>query len=219
VTPRPVGGRGRQLAVAVRPTLRGVRWELPATAGSLVVLLLFWKHAELESPASGLWLVRGSALLLTLGALALLDDPAARQVAAVPLPLAWRSTIRLTSFVTIVFVPVIWLAAWANLSVTGLLLETSTIVAASCAASLAMTRASEHSEPSTIVSIGLLPLPGVLALLPRSAALLVPPGGQWTAAHQRWAVLCTLAAVALALALRDPAARMSIPRGRPSPSA
>jgi hypothetical protein len=196
-----------QLAALVPPIVRAVRWDVPASACALVIGLLLWKHTRLQSPASALWLVRGAALLLTLGALPLLDDPAARQVAAVPLPLAMRSAIRLAGFVPLVFAPVTALALWSQLPVRGLLLETSTIVLLSCAASVVITRSTDHSEPSTLVSLGLLPLPAVLVLLPQSTALVVPEGEQWVSAHQRWAGLLALGIVALTFALRDPAAR------------
>jgi fluoroquinolone transport system permease protein len=210
--------RSGQLTALVGATLRAVRWDVTATAGGLVVGLLLWKHAQLQQPASALWLVRGTALLLTLGALPLLDDAAARQVAAVPLPLAWRSAIRLAGFVALVFVPVSALAAGSGLPVAGLLLETAAIVLLSCAASLLMTRLTEHPEPSTIVSLGLLPLPGVLTLLPASVAMLVPEGPEWNAAHQRWAALVAIGVVVLALSLRDPSARAPGRRSRRSPA-
>jgi hypothetical protein len=212
-----VTGRSGQLAALVGATLRAVRWDIPATAGALVVGLLLWKHAQLESPASALWIVRGVALVLTLGVLPLLDDAAARQVAAVPIPLVWRTALRLTGGVTLVFVPVTALGVWSDLPVRGLLLETAAIVLLSGAASLLLARSTDHSEPSTIVSVGLLPLPWVLTMLPESAALLVPLGPAWSAAHQRWAILLAVGVVALALALRDPAARLPGRRGRRTP--
>jgi hypothetical protein len=206
-------GRRRLLVVLAAPTLRAVRWDVPATAAALVVGLLVWKHGLLQSTEQALWLVRTVALLLTVGALPLLDDPAARQVAAVPVPLAWRSAIRLAAFLALVFAPVSALAAWSHLPVGGLLLETSAVVALSCAVSALTTRSTEHSEPSMVVSLGLLPLPAVLTLLPPSAALLVPEGAMWEPAHRRWAVLLAVGLVALVLALRDPAARF-LRRGR-----
>jgi fluoroquinolone transport system permease protein len=210
--------RGDQMVALVGATLRAVRWDVTASAGGLVVGLLLWKHAQLQQPASALWLVRGTALLLTLGALPLLDDAAARQIAAVPLTLAWRSAIRLAGFVALVFAPVSALAAWSDLPVGSLLLESAAIVLLSSAASLLMTRSTEHSEPSTIVSLGLLPLPGVLTLLPPSFAMLVPEGPDWGAAHQRWAALVAIGVVVLALSLRDPSARAPGRRGRRSPA-
>ena len=204
---------GRQMAALLGPTLRAVRWAVPATAGALTVLLLTWKHAQLESPESALTVVRGAALLLTLGALPLLDDPAARQVAALPVSLAVRCAIRLTGFVVLVFLPVTALAAWSSLPVGPVLLETSAVVALACAASILITRSTDHSEPSSIVSVALLPLPLVLGMLPAAAALVVPQGAQWTPAHQRWGVLLAVGLAALVLALRDPAAKVIVPRG------
>jgi hypothetical protein len=209
-----VSRRSGQLLALVGPTLRAVRWEVPASAVTLLIVVLFWKHMELRSPVSALWVVRGGALLLTLGALPLLDDPAARQVAAVPLPFAWRSAIRLAGLFVMVFAPVAALAAWSHLPIGGLLLETAAVVALSCAASVLMTRSTEHSESSTVVSFGLFPLPAVLTLLPPSAALLVQQGEQWDSAHRRWAVLLALGLGTLVLALRDPAARGVLRRGR-----
>jgi hypothetical protein len=197
-----------QLAALLRPTLRAVRWDVPASAGALTALLFVWKHQQLQSPDSALTVVRVCALLLTLGALPLLDDPAARQVAALPVSLAVRCAIRLAGFVVLVFLPVTALAAWSSLPMGALLLETSSIVALACAASIVMTRSTDHSEPSSIVSVALLPLPLVLGMLPAAAALVVPQGPQWTPAHQRWSVLLAVGIVTLTLALRDPAARM-----------
>lgn len=114
---------GRQSAALLGPTLRAIRWAVPATAGALTLLLLTWKHEQLQSPDSALTLVRAGALLLTIGALPLLDDPSARQVAAVPVSLAARCAIRLAGFVVLVFLRVTALAAWSSLPVGALLLE------------------------------------------------------------------------------------------------
>lgn len=211
--------RRGQLAALSGASVRAVRWDIPATTGALVVGLLLWKHAQLESPASAVWIVRGVALLLTLGVLPLLDDASARQVAAVPVPLVWRSAVRLAGGVAIVFVPVTALGVWSDLPVRGLLLETAAIVLLSSAASLLLARSTDHSEPSTIVSVGLLPVPWALTMLPESAALLVPLGPAWSDAHQRWAVLVAVGAVGLMIALRDPAAPLPGRRGRRTPLA
>jgi hypothetical protein len=208
-----------QVAALLGPTLRAIRWEMTATAGALTLLLLTWKHEQLESPTTAVSLVRGAALLLAIGALPLLDDPAARQVAAVPVSLAVRCAIRLVGFLVLVFLPVAALAAWSSLPVGALLLETSAVVALACAASIMMTRSTEHSEPSNIVSVALLPLPLVLGMLPAAVALVVPQGPQWTPAHQRWSVLFAVGIATLAFALRDPAARIfgRSERGRSGP--
>jgi hypothetical protein len=203
---------GRQLVTLLGPTLRAIRWEVSATAGALTVLLLTWKHEQLQSPGSGLALVRAAALLLILGALPLLDDPAARQVAALPVPLAVRCAIRLAGFAVLVFAPVAALAASSNLPIGALMVETTAIVALACSASIVLTRATDHSEPSSIVSVALLPLPAVLGMLPAAVALVVPQGPQWTGAHQRWSILAAVGLAALAFALRDPASKVVVAR-------
>ncbi|MEP7054907.1 MAG: hypothetical protein ABI912_06635 [Actinomycetota bacterium] len=175
---------------------------------TVTAALLAWKHRPLQSEPSALWLVRGAALLLTVGALPILDDPAARQIAAVPLSLARRSAIRLTAIAGIVFVPVSALAAWSSVSVGDVLIETTAIVSIACSASMLFIKSWDLPEPSMIVSVAFLPLSLLLLRLPTPLALLVGPGPAWNPAHQRWSVVLCLGVWALSLALRDPAATM-----------
>lgn len=205
--------RGRQLASLTPLVFRATRWAASASGIALVGGLWIWRHLDGWGPSADLAAVRVTALLLALSVLPMLDDPASRQVAAVPLPWAWRQSMRLVPAGAFVLAPVAALARWLDLPVTGLLVEAATVFVATAGVSSLLTRR-DHSVPSTAVTIATLPLPGFLLMLPPGAGLVVPEGSTWAAAHARWTYVLVVGAVALAVSLRDPTARSVGPARR-----
>lgn len=199
-----------QLVAVAGPTVRAIRWTQPALTLGIALGLVLWRADTLNTPTTAVWTVRAAALVVIAGALAVLDDPAAPQVAAVPLPLSWRTAPRILVALTLVTVPVAALAGHSHLPLDGLILEAGAVLALAAAGCLLLARAG-ILEPSMPVGVGLLLAPAALFLLPDRMTLLAAPGPIWAQSHARWAWLFGLGIITLALALRDPA--------RPCPTA
>lgn len=206
-----------ELAAAAGPTTRAIRFTQPALMLTIALALVLWQADTLQTPATAVWTVRGAALVLIAGALTAFDDPSGLQVAAAPLPLSWRVAPRILFALAVVSIPLVVLAALAQLPIDSLALEAGALLALATGTCLMLSRRGVH-EPSTAVGTALLLVPPALLLLPERAALLVPPGPLWGPAHERWAILLAAGALLLALSLRDPA-RPAIPRmaQRPAP--
>ena len=137
----------------VAATARAVRWTVPLAAFGLVVVLLVWRRLDLATESGALGLSRVIGVLLVVGVLPLLDDPAARQVAAVPLPLWVREAPRLITMVVLVLVPVWVLALETGLPTAAVLLETGCILALATGAASAAA-ASDRSGGALHLGLG-----------------------------------------------------------------
>ena len=185
---------------------RAVRWE-PALAGcAAAVALLVWRH---DTPAP-LALLRGLSLVVVLGVLFVLDDPAARIVEATPV--AWRYRLTLRVVVALVIAGPTFLALGAVLAPAvgigaGVGVEVATVLAIGLAGAAIAFRYWAVDEPGLATAPIVLGFVGALALVPPRWTLIVVPGPQWPAAHVRWAGVLLAAAVLVVLASRDPAAR------------
>ena len=179
---------------------------MPLTAVSLALAVAVWKRSSLATPEGALGTVRAMALILVVGSLALLDDPSARQVSAVPLPLAWRALLRLAGAGILALGPVFGIGVWTGPAMPGVLVEAATVLVWACCGCLALDRTVGQLEPSFQVSAGVLLVAPALLALPASAALLVPLGPAWHAAHVRWLLLLAAGVLATTYLLRDPAA-------------
>ena len=185
-------------------TARAIRWTQPAVMAGIALLLVLWRADTLSAPATAVWTVRAAARVLVAGVLAVYDDAAAAQVAALPVPLSRRTGPRILFASTIVTVPVGALAWFARLPVGAILLEAAALLALVTAACLLLAQAGVL-EPSMTAGIGLLLAPAAMYLLPERAALLVAPGPNWAQAHERWAFLLALGTLTVVVAVRDPA--------------
>ena len=199
-----------ELAAAAGPIARGIRLTQPALTLGIALVLVLWQADTLDAPATAVWTVRAAALVIIAGALAAFDDPAAPQIAAVPVALSWRAAPRILFAVVVVTIPVAALASLAHLPVGAMVLEAGALLAVATGACLLLA-GTGILEPSTPVAVGLLMAPAALVLLPDELALLVPPGPDWGEAHGRWAILLGLGILTAILALSDPA--RPTPRG------
>ena len=193
-----------ELVAVAGPTARAIRWTQPALTLSIALGLVLWRADTLNTPAMAVWTVRAAALVVIAGALAVFDDPAAPQVAAVPLPLSWRSAPRFLVALTLVTVPVAALAGHSHLPVGALILEAGAVLTLAAAGCLLLARAG-ILEPSMPAGVGLLLVPAALFLLPDRMTLLAAPGPIWAQSHARWAWLLGFGITTVAVALRDPA--------------
>jgi hypothetical protein len=191
-------------------TARTIRWTQPAVLTGIALILILWQADTLDTPATAVWTVRAAGLIFIAGSLSAFDDPAAPQIAAVPVPLSRRAAPRIAFAVVFVTVPVAALAGLANLPVGAMVLEAGALLALATGACLVLARTG-ILEPSTPVAVGLLLAPAALVLLPEKLALLVPPGPDWDQAHGRWAILLGVGILTSVVALRDPA--RPAPRG------
>lgn len=185
--------------------------------------LVAWQWGRLEGqPLRGLELTRIALLVLVAGSLTMLDDPSRTVAEAVPVELRWRVGERVAAMLGWL-VPAGGLVAWLVVgrvglgpdglgpAQPGLLVEAATVLVLGVAVVLLMQRRFAIDEPGQYAAPVLLMLP--LALLLADAVtggrwpLLVPPGPQWDAAHERWAALLVLGTLAVGVLTRDPAAR------------
>lgn len=209
--------RRTQLGLLLRPTLRALRWQ-PLPAGVVLsCLLLWWKEPGSAAPATVLWEVRAVALLLAAGVAGALDDPTRATVSAVPAPLRFRSGVRLLLLVLPVAVSWGVLVVWVDARVGGALpalaltVEAAAVTGVVLAVCAVLARWPGLPEPGVAAGPLLAGFAFGVPALPRWTALAVPRGPGWEVAHLRWSVLLLAALAALAVAVRDPAARL---RGR-----
>jgi hypothetical protein len=191
----------------VAATCRAVRWAVPLVAFALAGAVLLWRRADLADPESALVVVRVVGVLLVVGVLPLVDDPTARQVESVPLPLWAREAPRLTAMAVLVLGPVWALALAVDLPSAALLVEAGSTLALATGAALLVRRATDQVEPSAMVAVGVLVLTAAIYLMPARWALYVGPGTSWADAHLRWAGLLAIGVAGVAAAVRDPAER------------
>ena len=212
--------RGRQVRQLAPALLRSVRWQPVAVAAVGAAALLGVRRDHLAEPSEALVLLRLVGLLLAVGLAFALDDPCRLTVAGAPTPRWWRVAVQV--LVALVPAGVVWLAvlgwatqrAGADLPVAALSLEAATLAALSLAGAAGLAGATGLPDPGAVVGPVLL-VGGLLAAgLPEPVALLVAPGPDWRAGHERWAVLLVAGLAVLALAVRDPASRRWLrPRG------
>ena len=208
--------RGR-LSVAAELTRSGalrraVRWE-PAAVGCVAgAALLAWRH-DAAAPVD---VLRGVSLVVVLGLLFVLDDQAARTVAAVPVMWRHRLALRLLVALAIAgpaFVVLCGVLMPGASTGSGAGLEVATLLCVGMAAAAVAFRYFGVDEPGLVAGPVTLGVVGLLAFVPTRWALLVTPGPDWAAAHLRWAGLLVVAAALLLVASRDPGARRRAVRG------
>src|SRR6266542_1434760 len=94
VTPAALRGRVLRELVLAGALPRTTRWP-PVLAGWLMAAgLLAWKAGDVRDAAGAVTVLRVVAVLLATSVVALADDAAENQLAAAPVPLAWRYGVR-----------------------------------------------------------------------------------------------------------------------------
>jgi fluoroquinolone transport system permease protein len=216
--------RLRQIDLLLLQKVRLVRWR-PMLGGAAVGLFILFQSSDAWATGSmsPIRPMRLAAVALCIGAVFLLDDPAAVTVASVPVPLPYRRGLRL-----LVGAPIV-AAAWVGYSVyvvvhttnllhgdtEGLLpfwaltIEMAAMMMTALAIAAAATRWVSEGLGGVAAGPTILALFGAAAFLPYRWTLF--PGSvddpQWSAAHVRWAVIFVLATVLFLHFSRDPAAR------------
>ncbi|MEU9284229.1 ABC transporter [Streptomyces sp. NPDC048275] len=201
-----------------RPVWRTLPRRALAAGAALGLLLTAAPRLSSATPDTGLGLglLRAAALAFGLGLAFLLDDPARHTTAVVPTRRPVRTGLRVALAVPLA--ALWWTAALllvpqeARPPVGAVTLEAAAIAVLALAGAALAVRCTDAAEPGIAVSAGLLG--GALAaalLLPDRWALVVPVGDPlWDGAHERWAGILAVAAVAGAAAWAEPVRRIRL---------
>ncbi|MHA5052318.1 ABC transporter [Streptomyces sp. SD15] len=206
----------------IRALLHPVWRSLPrrALASGAVLGLLFagapWLLSVSRDSWPGLNILRAAALAFGLGLAFLLDDPARHTTAVVPTRRPVRTGLRVALAVPLA--ALWWTAALllvpeeARPPVGAVTLEAAAIAVLALAGAALAVRCTDAAEPGIAVAAGLLGGgPAAALLLPDRWALVVPVGDpRWDGAHERWAGILVVAAVAGAAAWAEPVRRMRL---------
>ncbi|MEV4509466.1 hypothetical protein AB0K00_10965 [Dactylosporangium sp. NPDC049525] len=209
----------------VRPTLRAIRWTplLGAMAAGLAIVTVPAVMTVTLSADNLAVLLRLGLACAAVGLAFLFDDPAKPTTATAPLP-AWHG-VAVRTVAAAAAMTGWWAAAVAitvagaeegtadPLPLPGLGLEAAAVGAVAVAAAVVAWRLTRRGIASPAAAPTVLVVVAVLAIAPRWAAVFVLVASpDWTAAHQRLAVvLAVCLATAAAAALPRP------PRRRPAP--
>ncbi|WP_326722190.1 ABC transporter [Streptomyces sp. NBC_00243] len=203
----------------IRALLHPVWRSLPRRAlavGAVLGLLIAgapWLLSVSRDSWPGLNILRAAALAFGLGLAFLLDDPARHTTAAVPTRRPVRVGIRVAFAVP--FAALWWTAALLLVPegvrppVGAVTLEAAAVASLALAGAAVAVRFTESAEPGIGVSAGLLGGGlGAALLLPDRWALVVAVNDpRWDGAHERWAGILVVAAVAGAVAWAEPLRR------------
>jgi hypothetical protein len=198
--------------VLVRPTVRAVTWAPVlggTTAGIAVMVAAVLLEDDLGAPTLAN-LVRLAAVCTAVGAAFLLDDPAARTIRTVPVPLMVRTFVRVA-----VALPVLG-GGWAvaavvadrdsdGLPLAGLALEAAAIGAVTLAVAAARLYAGDGSDnPAGPLAAGAVLVIAVMAVfLNRPVVWFAAPDDPgWGVAHRWWAAVLAAAVVLIAVICR-----------------
>ncbi|MFJ8542961.1 ABC transporter [Streptomyces sp. NPDC093586] len=200
------------------PVWRTLPWRALGSAGALGLLIAGTPRLAGAEPASwqSLALLRGVALIGALGLVFLLDDRARHLTTPVPVRRPLRQALR----VALVAPPAaLWWTAVLLLVPSGtrppagdITLEAGAMGVLALAGAAAAVRLTDEPRPGPAVAATLLVVAVLAPLLsPEDWALfVVPDDPRWPAAHDRWAVLLAVVAVAGAMCGPEPLGR----RGR-----
>lgn len=217
--PRPAPpSRSRTVITAlVRPVWNSLPWRALAAAGGLGLLAAASTRLPGQAPdtGTGLALLRLTALAGGLGLAFLLDDPARRTTAALPVGRPVRAWLRL-ALVAPLLVP--WWAAALLLVPAGARPPAGPVTleaAGTAGAALALAAAWVRFRGEPVPGRGAAALLGWLAIAalvpPRRWSLLVTPGDpNWAATHRWWAALLAAALAAWAACAPEPLRRRSV---------
>lgn len=212
--------RTHQAVALRRATVRSVRWPPALVAVIFVAGLIAWKRDALDSPDSGLLLLRIAASLLALGAVFVLEDDAAVSVASSPTPLWWRRALRCgvaAAFVVPAWVGVLGYAharrptlPWERLS-----LELAVLITVGLAVAGVVSRRLDVLDSGMTAALTVLGFAMACAYLPPPFALFTSPASpSWEPSTMRWVGALIAAVAVLAVTTRDPARALRRSRAR-----
>lgn len=197
---------------------RLLNWWPVAAALVAVVVVVGWKWSLLDELPAALWLLRGIAVLLVLGCVFLYDDPSWVLADASPTTRRERVGPRIVVVMTTTVLTMLLLLAVirgrapvGSLSMSlavGMFIEFLTLGLIGTALAVSLRRWLGYAEPGQFAAAGLAMFLVSLSMIQQRWPLLAAPGPEWTDAHRRWLALAVVAGCVIAVALRDPAARL-----------
>jgi hypothetical protein len=207
----PAASRGRVLReLVLAGTLpRTTRWP-PVLAGWLMAAaVLTWKAGDVRDAGGAVILLRVVAVLLATSVVALADDAAANQLAAVPVQLAWRYGARCGLAVLAVAIPWAGALLWVRPGdlAAALSLECAALTTFALAVAGSVARWSGARDASVAAGPAVFAAAILASVLPSNWALYAAPGDGWAATHLRWASVLAGALALLVPTVRDPAQR------------
>jgi hypothetical protein len=209
VTPAAYRGRVLRELVLAGALPRTTRWP-PVLAGWLMAAgVLAWKADDVRDAGGEVTLLRVVAVLLATSVVALSDDAAANQLAAVPVQRAWRYGVRCGLAALAVAVPWAGALLWARPGglAAALSLECAALTAFALAVAGGVARWSGARDASVVAGPAVFGAAILALVLPNGWALYAMPGDGWAAAHLRWACVLAGALALLVPAVCDPAQR------------
>lgn len=196
------------LRAAVLPLRHSMLPAVLVAAVLLPVATFDWLDSE-----RALVVLRWLGVLLTVGWLSAVDDPAGEVVAASPYPRALRTFARVLLAGVLVVPAWAWAALLVHLRqpffpILSVSLEALALAVAGIAVATGLRAWRDVHLPAQLASLGVLAFFALAAGLPRRYALQVDQtwGPPWTATHLRWIAVLLLGLAVVAVALRDPLA-------------
>jgi len=197
----------------IGPTARAMRWAPTVAAAGLALAIVAVPVVVAERLTADqlATLLRLAAAAVAVGVAFLLDDPAARSLATVPIPRLVRHAVR--AGLAVGAAAIVWSAALAvpylgptpTPSPAALTLEATALVTVALGLAAAGGRVGSDGNAGVLAAPALLLLLAIVWLAPPRVALVVAPADpQWASAHRRWAALLVLGVVAFVWASRDP---------------
>ncbi|MDT6985258.1 ABC transporter [Streptomyces lusitanus] len=223
--------RGVLAVQLIRPVARAVPWRALVAGGvpGLLAAALPRLAGDDVTPWAGVTALRAAALCGALGAAFLLDDPARRTTAAVPVRRALRHALRYALLVPLA--AAWWTAALllvpqeARPPAGDVTLEAATALALALAGASFAVRRRGSGRPGQAVAAALV-VAAVLAPLlspPHWALFTVPDDPRWADGHGHWTLLLCAALLAVAVCCAEPVRRRTLrtlrsPSGTSGPS-
>lgn len=216
-----------QIELLLTQKFRLVRWK-PTLGGAFVGFFILYQSSDGWATSSGpaTLPIRMAALALCLGAVFVLDDPAAVTVASVPSSLRYRRSLRMALIAPLIATAWAGQLAYVVLHTTSLLhrdteglfpfwsltLEMVAMMMTGLAIAALATRRGAEGLGGVAAGPTLLLLFGASMFLPHRWTLFPASldDPQWVAAHVRWAIIAVLATLLFAYFSRDPAARRTV---------
>jgi len=187
----------------LRPTLRAMSWGPPLTAvavGLGIVAVPMLLEARLDA-ANLTTLLRLTAVCAALGGAFLLDDPAARMIAATPTPRLVRQALRVGAILPL-FAAAWWtatamagtLGGRADLLIGGLTVEAAALLAAALSVAAVWGRHDRNGAAGPAAATGTLVAAALGAVVTSPVAVFPSPDDpNWNRIHLGWAAALVIA--------------------------
>ncbi len=187
--------RGRSVWTLVSTYPRLLKWLPGLAASALAWALLVWKSGQIETASSAVWIVRITMLIVTYGAVFLLDDASRSMSEPSPIPLRARMGLRCVLMATVGVLAMIPVVVTVNAKVDlggvwrGLAVEFAVVVLLAISCSLVLQRARGISEPGQFAGLAPMFIFAAAQITGGRWPLLPTPGPLWADAHTRWLVI------------------------------